>query len=82
MGCSWASQTHTLMLLEVVQNEVWHRPSEITTDLMQPHSITDAGFKPFSDNSLDALSHQFFPEAAETWTHLTTEHVSTVFLSI
>ena len=41
-----------------------------------------------ADNSLDALSHlwrsrrQFFPEAAETWTHLTTEHVSTVFLSI
>ena len=56
--------------------------------LMQPHTITDAGFKPFSDNSLDALSHlcrsrrQFSPEAAGTWTHLTTEHVSTVFLSI
>ena len=56
--------------------------------LIHPHTITDTGFKPFFDNSLDALSHlcrirrQFFPKAAETWSYLTTEHVSTVFLSI
>ena len=47
-------------------------------------------FTPFSENSLvcffTSLEHrakrQAFPKAAETWTHLTTDHVSIVFLSI
>jgi len=38
VNCRQASRAHTLCvceatLLEVVQNEVWHRPAEITTEV-------------------------------------------------
>jgi len=55
-----------------------------------PIPLQTLAFSPFTDNSLDSLSTlwqmepdvSFIPEAAESWTHLTTKHVSTVFPSI
>ena len=46
-----------------------------------PHTITDAGFFTFLSLAC-GTRHWLLPKAAETWAHLTTEHVSTVFLFV
>jgi len=69
------------MLLEFVQNEARECPAEITKNLLLDITLMVA--------YVYGLSHIWhveqdisFPKAAETLTHLTTEHVSTVCLSI
>jgi len=79
------------------KNKIWHcsihasasiLPSHIwkfsmLQTLTQPHAIKDAGFCPFSEPGWSISSHLVFSffNATETWIQLTTEHMSTAFLS-
>ena len=75
-----------LKFKSMVPSHIWSHPCHRRWCI--PIPTQTLAFAPFSDNGLDGFFHlcrnrrQFFPKASETWTHLTTQQVSSVFLSI